>query len=121
MRSSVSVEYEGLRLLVDAGPDFRSQLLREDISHIDAILLTHNHKDHTGGLDDVRSFNYFEKRAFPMPETLGKGYWGSGHGVCIADFYASIREGRPYQNDLASVRDTADAMLRMYEEGRKTL
>lgn len=66
MRSSVCVEYEGLRLLVDAGPDFRTQLLRENISHIDAILLTHNHKDHTGGLDDVRSFNYFEKRAFPI-------------------------------------------------------
>ncbi len=66
MRSSVCVEYEGLRLLVDAGPDFRTQLLRENISHIDAILLTHNHKDHTGGLDDVRSFNYFERRAFPI-------------------------------------------------------
>jgi len=66
MRSSVCVEYEGMRLLVDAGPDFRTQLLRENISHIDAILLTHNHKDHTGGLDDVRSFNYFERRAFPI-------------------------------------------------------
>lgn len=66
MRSSVCVEYEGLRLLVDAGPDFRTQLLRENLSHIDAILLTHNHKDHTGGLDDVRSFNYFERRAFPI-------------------------------------------------------
>ena len=66
LRSSVYVEYEGKQLLVDAGPDFRTQLLREDISHIDAILLTHNHKDHTGGLDDVRSFNYFEKRAFPI-------------------------------------------------------
>ncbi len=66
MRSSVYVEYQGLKLLVDAGPDFRTQLLRENISHIDAILLTHNHKDHTGGLDDVRSFNYFERRAFPI-------------------------------------------------------
>ena len=65
-RSSVYVEYEGLKLLVDCGPDFRSQMLREDIRHLDAILLTHNHKDHTGGLDDVRSFNYFEKRAFPI-------------------------------------------------------
>ena len=65
-RSSIYVEYEGLKLLVDCGPDFRSQMLREDIRHIDAILLTHNHKDHTGGLDDVRSFNYFERRAFPI-------------------------------------------------------
>lgn len=61
LRASVLVEYAGLNILVDAGPDFRQQMLREDISHIDAILLTHNHKDHTGGLDDIRAFNYLEK------------------------------------------------------------
>ena len=60
-RSSVFVEYQGLNILVDAGPDFRSQMLQADIRHLDAILLTHNHKDHTGGLDDVRSFNYIDK------------------------------------------------------------
>lgn len=63
LRSSVLVQYEGLQLLVDAGPDFRYQMLREDIDHLDGILLTHNHKDHTGGLDDIRAFNYLEKRA----------------------------------------------------------
>lgn len=60
LRASVLVEYRGLTLLVDAGPDFRYQMLRQDIRHIDAILLTHNHKDHTGGLDDIRSFNLIE-------------------------------------------------------------
>lgn len=63
LRASVFVEYDGLSLLVDAGPDFRQQMLREGISHLDAILLTHNHKDHTGGLDDIRAFNYLEKKA----------------------------------------------------------
>ena len=63
LRSSVLVEYDGLSILVDAGPDFRQQMLRENVSHLDAILLTHNHKDHTGGLDDIRAFNYLEKRA----------------------------------------------------------
>ena len=63
LRSSVLVEHEGLTVLVDAGPDFRQQMLRADVSHLDAILLTHNHKDHTGGLDDIRAFNYLEKRA----------------------------------------------------------
>ena len=63
LRASVLVDYEGLRILVDAGPDFRQQMLREGVSHLDAILLTHNHKDHTGGLDDIRAFNYLEKRA----------------------------------------------------------
>ena len=61
LRSSALVEYGGLKILVDAGPDFRYQMLRAGIGHLDAILLTHNHKDHTGGLDDVRAFNYLEK------------------------------------------------------------
>ena len=60
-RSSAFVQYGGLDILVDAGPDFRSQMLRAGIRHLDAILLTHNHKDHTGGLDDVRAFNYIER------------------------------------------------------------
>ena len=60
LRASAFVEYGGLKILVDAGPDFRYQMLRAGISHLDAILLTHNHKDHTGGLDDVRAFNYLE-------------------------------------------------------------
>ena len=63
LRSSVLVDYCGKRFLVDAGPDFRQQMLRADVSHVDAIILTHNHKDHTGGLDDIRAFNYLEKKA----------------------------------------------------------
>lgn len=63
LRSSVLVDYCGKRILVDAGPDFRQQMLRAGVTHLDAILLTHNHKDHTGGLDDVRAFNYLEKAA----------------------------------------------------------
>ena len=62
-RASVLVEYCGLNILVDAGPDFRSQMLRAGVSHLDAILLTHNHRDHTGGLDDTRSLNYIDSRA----------------------------------------------------------
>lgn len=62
-RSSAYVEYGGLQILVDAGPDFRSQMLAAGVRHLDAILLTHNHKDHTGGLDDVRALNYIDRRA----------------------------------------------------------
>jgi len=61
-RSSAYIEYGGLEILVDAGPDFRSQMLCAGIRHLDAILLTHNHRDHTGGLDDVRSLNYIDQR-----------------------------------------------------------
>ena len=63
LRSSALIDWCGMNILVDAGPDFRMQMLREGIRHLDAILLTHNHKDHTGGLDDIRAFNYIERRA----------------------------------------------------------
>lgn len=62
-RAAAAVEWNGLRILVDAGPDFRMQMLAAGIGHLDAILLTHKHKDHTGGLDDVRSLNYIDRRA----------------------------------------------------------
>lgn len=66
LRTSAYIEYEGLKLVIDAGPDFRQQMLREDICKIDAIILTHQHKDHTGGLDDVRAYNYFQHIGMPI-------------------------------------------------------
>jgi phosphoribosyl 1,2-cyclic phosphate phosphodiesterase len=58
LRSSISIEKDGWRIIIDCGPDFRQQMLRENIHSVDAILVTHGHKDHLGGLDDVRAFNY---------------------------------------------------------------
>ena len=60
LRSSVLVETNNNVFVIDTGPDFRQQMLRENISKIDAVLITHSHKDHIGGLDDVRAFNYFQ-------------------------------------------------------------
>ena len=57
------------RIVIDAGPDFRYQMLREGVHTLDAILLTHEHKDHVGGIDDVRAFNYFQGRAIPIYAT----------------------------------------------------
>lgn len=58
LRSSISIEEKGVRLIIDSGPDFRYQMLRSKIEDIEAIIFTHAHKDHTAGLDDVRAFNY---------------------------------------------------------------
>jgi len=62
LRTSALLEIDGKVLLIDAGPDFRQQLLRAEVKQLNAILLTHEHKDHTAGLDDVRAFNHITGR-----------------------------------------------------------
>ena len=59
LRSSILVQSATTSLVVDAGPDFRYQMLRAKVKHLDAIVFTHPHKDHVAGLDDVRAFNFF--------------------------------------------------------------
>ncbi len=61
LRSSILIQIEGKNIVIDAGPDFRQQMLRENVQKIDAVLLTHKHKDHVAGLDDLRPFNYLQK------------------------------------------------------------
>lgn len=58
LRVSVLIEHLGKTIVIDTGPDFRQQMLRENVQHLDAIVFTHEHKDHVAGLDDVRAFNF---------------------------------------------------------------
>lgn len=58
LRSSVMIEVDNQYFVIDTGPDFRQQMLREKVDKLDAILFTHHHKDHVAGMDDVRAFNH---------------------------------------------------------------
>ncbi|MBL7698483.1 MAG: MBL fold metallo-hydrolase [Chitinophagaceae bacterium] len=62
LRSSILVRSATTTIVVDSGPDFRYQMLREKVMHLDAIVFTHPHKDHVAGLDDVRAYNFFSGR-----------------------------------------------------------
>lgn len=58
LRSSAMIDIGDTKLIIDAGPDFRTQMLRAEVKDVTALLLTHEHKDHIGGLDDIRAFNW---------------------------------------------------------------
>lgn len=63
LRTSLLIESATTTIVIDAGPDFRQQMLNAHVSKLDAILVTHEHKDHVGGMDDVRAFNFKSRDA----------------------------------------------------------
>ena len=65
-RSSVYLQVDQNTLVIDTGPDFRMQMLRSGIKKLDAVLFTHEHKDHTAGLDDIRPFNFMQQKDMPI-------------------------------------------------------
>lgn len=70
LRSSVHIQNEDTSIVIDTSADFRQQLIRESVNSLDAVLYTHHHFDHIGGFDDLRGFNYSQRR--PMPIYLSK-------------------------------------------------
>lgn len=66
LRVSVHLQIDGKSFIIDSGPDFRTQVLRERILSLDALLFTHEHKDHTAGLDDIRAYNFLQGKNIPV-------------------------------------------------------
>ena len=69
LRSAIWIETKDTSIVIDSGPDFRYQMLRAKVNKLDAIVFTHGHKDHIAGLDDIRAYNYFEKKPIPVYAT----------------------------------------------------
>ncbi|MCE6992576.1 MBL fold metallo-hydrolase [Dyadobacter sp. CY323] len=73
LRASIWIQVQGKSLVIDTGPDFRQQMLRANVKTLDAAIFTHQHKDHTAGLDDIRAFNHRQQKDMPLygrPEVL---------------------------------------------------
>lgn len=118
LRCSALVEENGFKILIDCGPDFRQQMLREGITDLDAVLLTHQHKDHTGGLDDIRAFNYFRQEAFPIyAEPIVQDSLKMEYSYAFADFkYPGVPE-----YDLRTIGEAPFTLTKETPEGIRTL
>ena len=69
LRSSIKIEVENKTFVIDSGPDFRQQMLRSNTKQLNALIFTHEHKDHIAGMDDIRAFNYVNKSAIDVYAT----------------------------------------------------
>jgi phosphoribosyl 1,2-cyclic phosphate phosphodiesterase len=69
LRSSILIESEEKTVIIDTGPDFRQQMLRQNVQKLDAVVFTHAHKDHVAGLDDIRAFNFKQQSAMDIYAT----------------------------------------------------
>lgn len=89
LRSSVIVEVDNQNIVIDTGPDFRQQMLREKITDVDAILFTHHHTDHVIGIDDIRAFNYKWKKDMDV-------YCSTDTGNALKNVFPYIFEDNAY-------------------------
>lgn len=66
LRTSVLIEVDGKTIVIDSGPDFREQMLRANVLRLDAVLFTHEHRDHVAGLDDIRAYNHVQQKSMDV-------------------------------------------------------
>ena len=101
LRSSVLIELGDKIFVIDTGPDFRQQMLRENVKDVTAILFTHEHKDHIAGLDDIRAFNYIHKRPMEVyaDERVQKALRREYAYVFAEDKYPGIPQMNTYTID----------------------
>ena len=102
MRSSVLVETERKTILIDAGPDFRQQMLREGVRDLDAVLLTHEHMDHIAGMDDLRAISFANEPPRAVPIYADEATLNAVRRVYAYAFSGSQYPGMP-QFDLHAI------------------
>jgi len=102
-RASILVEHEGTRILVDTGPDMREQLLAARVGEVDAILWTHDHADHTMGIDDVRQL--FHARGNPVP-----GYARPETLAILSERFGYVFHGRGGYPATVAAKDLTDTL-----------
>ncbi len=92
LRTSIMISHKGENFVIDSGPDFRQQMLRENVKTLSGIIFTHEHKDHVAGLDDVRAFNFFEKRDMPVycTEQVEKALRNEFHYIFADNKYPGV-------------------------------
>jgi phosphoribosyl 1,2-cyclic phosphate phosphodiesterase len=91
---------EGVHLLIDSGPEMRIQLLRENVTHVDAVLFTHLHADHTAGIDDLKAFNAKLGGVLPC-------FGDVGTGAAIRERFAYAFAGTPWIGLIPHINFTA--------------
>ena len=93
MRSSILISAEEQNYVIDTGPDFRRQMLKNDVKSLRAVLFTHEHKDHVAGMDDVRAFNFRENRSMSIfcTKRVEEALHREFHYVFAEEKYPAIR------------------------------
>ncbi|MGB1103704.1 MAG: MBL fold metallo-hydrolase [Crocinitomicaceae bacterium] len=89
LRTSIIMSIDDVNIVVDTGPDFRQQMLRENVKHIEAVLYTHEHKDHISGMDDIRAFNFKTKKPVGI-------YASEGTEIGLRKEYHYVFTDKPY-------------------------